>query len=102
MHEARTAGHLVLRMLRKLDSKATTTDILTKGSPPDVFSDLCLILVSLSQHYGPLTYPKRLCVSQEVESVLTASWEPSLCRLGGVMKMSDVDVSGSGRSRDEN
>ena len=38
VHEARAAGHLELR---KLDSKVSAADILTKAStPPDVFSDL--------------------------------------------------------------
>ena len=57
VHEARTAGHLVLR---KLDSKVNAADILTKAStPPDGF------LESPSQHHGPLT-PQRLGVPHEV------------------------------------
>ncbi len=38
VHEARAAGHL---LLRKVDSKFNAVDILTKSStPPDIFEDL--------------------------------------------------------------
>ena len=63
VYEVHTAGHLELR---KLDSKVNAADILTKAStPPDVF------LGSPPPYDGPLTLSKRLCVSQEVQSVLT-------------------------------
>ena len=38
-------------------------------------------------------------MSQELESELAVSWKPSLCRLGGVMKVSDIEASGSGGSK---
>ena len=40
-----------------------------------------------------------ICMSQEMVSVLTATWEQSLYCLGGVMKMSVVEMIWSGEGR---